>query len=295
MGDPPGRARRAETCARKCPIPTGEVVLSASPCKARFRVFERLDTFDTWTGRRRGRFPGGDAEYAANPSGGISDGRRRGALARWSAPACPQRGSVFVMRYWAGFAAVGGGEGGNARSQPSTAVSFQRERRWGAVALWLSAVLMRLAASRHVSPRFAASRRVSRPHRHSSASLCLPASPAPSALTCRSIFGSQVNVPKTKKAYCKGKQCKKHTVHKVTQYKTGKASLYAQGKRRYDKKQSGFGGQTKPVFHKKAKTTKKIVLNLQCQQCKTRHMHAIKRCKHFEIGGEKKTKGGLYG
>ena len=164
MGDPPGRARRAETCARKCPIPTGEVVLSASPCKARFRVFERLDTFYTWTGRRRGRFPGGDAEYAANPSGGISDGRRRGALARWSAPACPQRGSVFVMRYWAGFAAVGGGEGGNARSQPSTAVSFQRERRWGAVALWLSAVLMRLAASRRVSPRLAASRRVSRPH-----------------------------------------------------------------------------------------------------------------------------------
>lgn len=161
MGDPPGRARRAETCARKCPIPTGEVVLSASPCKARFRVFERLDTFDTWTGRRRGRFPGGDAEYAANPSGGISDGRRRGALARWSAPACPQRGSVFVMRYWAGFAAVGGGEGGNARSQPSTAVSFQRERRWGAVALWLSAVLMRLAASRHVSPRLATSRHVS--------------------------------------------------------------------------------------------------------------------------------------
>jgi len=114
-------------------------------------------------------------------------------------------------------------------------------------------------------------------------------------LTRLSIRGPQVNVPKTKKAYCKGKQCKKHTVHKVTQYKTGKASLYAQGKRRYDKKQSGFGGQTKPVFHKKAKTTKKIVLNLQCQQCKTRHMHAIKRCKHFEIGGEKKTKGGLYG
>jgi ribosomal protein L44E len=39
----------------------------------------------------------------------------------------------------------------------------------------------------------------------------------------------QVNVPKTKKAFCKGKECRKHTVHKVTQYKTGKASLYAQG------------------------------------------------------------------
>ena len=41
--------------------------------------------------------------------------------------------------------------------------------------------------------------------------------------------------------------------HKVTQYKTGKASLAAQGKRRYDRKQSGYGGQTKPVFHKKVR------------------------------------------
>ncbi|KAK8951850.1 60S ribosomal protein L36a [Platanthera zijinensis] len=62
----------------------------------------------------------------------------------------------------------------------------------------------------------------------------------------------QVNVPKTKKTYCKNKACKKHTLHKVTQYKKGKDSLSAQGKRRYDRKQSGYGGQTKPVFHKKA-------------------------------------------
>ncbi|KAB2091257.1 hypothetical protein ES319_A03G179400v1 [Gossypium barbadense] len=72
-----------------------------------------------------------------------------------------------------------------------------------------------------------------------------------------------VNVPKTKKTYCKSKECRKHTLHKVTQYKKGKDSLAAQGKRRYDRKQSGYGGQTKPVFHKKAKTTKKIVLRLQ--------------------------------
>mmetsp|Transcript_25227 Transcript_25227/g.30538 ORF Transcript_25227/g.30538 Transcript_25227/m.30538 type:complete len:106 (+) Transcript_25227:101-418(+) len=100
-----------------------------------------------------------------------------------------------------------------------------------------------------------------------------------------------VNVPKTKSAFCKGKKCQKHTVHKVTQYKTGKASLYAQGKRRYDAKQKGYGGQTKPVFHKKAKTTKKIVLRLQCQSCKQVAQHAIKRCKHFEIGGDRKGKG----
>ncbi|KAL8154445.1 hypothetical protein V2J09_012205 [Rumex salicifolius] len=100
-----------------------------------------------------------------------------------------------------------------------------------------------------------------------------------------------VNIPKTKKTYCKNKECKKHTLHKVTQYKKGKDSLAAQGKRRYDRKQSGYGGQTKPVFHKKAKTTKKIVLRLQCQSCKHMSQHSIKRCKHFEIGGDKKGKG----
>ncbi|CAN6166003.1 unnamed protein product, partial [Urochloa humidicola] len=102
---------------------------------------------------------------------------------------------------------------------------------------------------------------------------------------------AMVNVPKTKKTYCKNKECRKHTLHKVTQYKKGKDSLSAQGKRRYDRKQSGYGGQTKPVFHKKAKTTKKIVLKLQCQSCKHYSQHPIKRCKHFEIGGDKKGKG----
>ncbi|KAH0610598.1 uncharacterized protein H6S33_012125 [Morchella sextelata] len=101
----------------------------------------------------------------------------------------------------------------------------------------------------------------------------------------------RVNVPKTRKTYCKGKSCKKHTQHKVTQYKAGKASLFAQGKRRYDRKQSGYGGQTKPVFHKKAKTTKKVVLRLECTVCKTKAQLALKRCKHFELGGDKKTKG----
>ncbi|KAJ1419916.1 Zinc-binding ribosomal protein [Sesbania bispinosa] len=100
-----------------------------------------------------------------------------------------------------------------------------------------------------------------------------------------------VNFPKTKKTYCKNKECRKHTLHKVTQYKKGKDGDAPQGRRRYDRKQSGYGGQTKPVFHKKAKITKKIVLKLQCQICKHVSQHPIKRCKHFEIGGDKKGKG----
>lgn len=43
-----------------------------------------------------------------------------------------------------------------------------------------------------------------------------------------------VNVPKERRTFCKGKKCKKHTVHKVTQYKAGKASNFAQVRRSTD-------------------------------------------------------------
>ena len=73
-------------------------------------------------------------------------------------------------------------------------------------------------------------------------------------------------MPKTKKTYCKSKECKKHTLHKVTQYKKGKDSLAAQGKRRYDRKQSGYGGQTKPVFHKKVSISLSYALFLHSRR-----------------------------
>jgi ribosomal protein L44E len=71
------------------------------------------------------------------------------------------------------------------------------------------------------------------------------------------------------------------------QYKAGKASNFAQGRRRYDRKQQGYGGQTKPVFKKKAKTTKKITLRMECKECKYKMQLPLKRCKHFEIGANK--------
>jgi large subunit ribosomal protein L44e len=37
-----------------------------------------------------------------------------------------------------------------------------------------------------------------------------------------------VNIPKERKTFCKGDKCKKHSMHKVTQYKSGKASNFAQ-------------------------------------------------------------------
>ncbi|OAF70259.1 60S ribosomal protein L44, partial [Intoshia linei] len=99
-----------------------------------------------------------------------------------------------------------------------------------------------------------------------------------------------VNFPKQRKTYCNGKGCHKHTLHKVTQYKKGKVNQHKQGNRRYNRKQQGFGGQTKPILKKKAKNTKKITLKLECSSCKRKKMQHIKRCKHFELGGEKKKK-----
>ncbi|XP_012372848.1 60S ribosomal protein L36a-like [Octodon degus] len=100
-----------------------------------------------------------------------------------------------------------------------------------------------------------------------------------------------VNVPKARRTSCK--KCGKHQPHKVTQYKKGRYFLDAQGKRCYDWKQSGYGGQTKPIFWKKAKRTKKIVLRLECVEpnCRSKRMLAVKRCKRSELGGDKKRKG----
>jgi large subunit ribosomal protein L44e len=52
-------------------------------------------------------------------------------------------------------------------------------------------------------------------------------------------------------------------------------------------------GRPGPFSRKKAKTTKKIVLRLECVEphCRSKRMLAIKRRKHFELGGDKKRKG----
>merc|ERR1712146_203039 len=106
--------------------------------------------------------------------------------------------------------------------------------------------------------------------------------------------GKMVHIPKKKNTFCPAAGCRKHTPHRVTQYKKGKDSLLKQGKRRYDAKQAGFGGQTKPIFRKKAKTTKKIVLRMTCTVCNYMTQHPIKRTKHFELGEKKKPTGHVY-
>ncbi|KXG28543.1 uncharacterized protein LOC8064805 [Sorghum bicolor] len=49
--------------------------------------------------------------------------------------------------------------------------------------------------------------------------------PTPSSTKAKDL---SVNIPKTKKTYCKNNECWKHTLHKVTQCKKGDDSLSAQ-------------------------------------------------------------------
>ncbi|ELW69032.1 60S ribosomal protein L36a-like protein [Tupaia chinensis] len=97
-----------------------------------------------------------------------------------------------------------------------------------------------------------------------------------------------LKTPKTQRIFCK--ICGKHQPHKVTRYKKGKDSLYA---RYIQPKRSRDGGQTKPIFWKMAKTTKKVALRLECVEpnCRSKRMLVVKRCRHFELGGVKKRKG----
>jgi large subunit ribosomal protein L44e len=92
-----------------------------------------------------------------------------------------------------------------------------------------------------------------------------------------------VNMCKSKKTFCKWK-CRKHIEHKLTKYNKGNESKVSQGRRRYDRKQAGFGGQKKPIFRQKAKITKKIVLRQECTVCKRKSLYKLKRCKYFNMG-----------
>lgn len=104
---------------------------------------------------------------------------------------------------------------------------------------------------------------------------------------------NMVNIPKLRRTFCKGKTCRKHTVHKVSQYKSGRRRTVSQGRRRYGCKQEGYGGQTRPIFHKKSKVTKKIVLKMECSECHHMNQVTLKRTRMFQLGGEKKQKDAL--
>lgn len=87
--------------------------------------------------------------------------------------------------------------------------------------------------------------------------------------------------PKTQRRYCKN--CNKHTQHKITIYKKGKERLKSEGKRRYERKQKGYGSQSKPIQRNQAKVNKKSTPIFQCTECSKKSIGKSYRVKRFEL------------
>lgn len=74
-----------------------------------------------------------------------------------------------------------------------------------------------------------------------------------------------MKAPKEIRTYCP--KCNKYTVHAVSIYKDGRRRALSKGERRHEREKRGYGGQKYPLLRRKAKTTKKLSLKLQCKVC----------------------------
>ncbi|UCD97342.1 MAG: 50S ribosomal protein L44e [Candidatus Bathyarchaeota archaeon] len=92
-----------------------------------------------------------------------------------------------------------------------------------------------------------------------------------------------MNVPKKIKTYCP--KCHAHTGHAVSLYKVGKRRTLAVGARRHEREKRGYGGQGWPLQKKFAKTTKKQVLKLKCNNCGFILQRKGIRLRKLTIGG----------
>lgn len=81
--------------------------------------------------------------------------------------------------------------------------------------------------------------------------------------------------------YCP--RCKTHTTHAVSVYKKGKDRSMAEGKRRMDRKTSGYGSFPKAIQKRFAKTTKKTVLKYKCKECNHTFLSKSMRLKKVEV------------
>ncbi|MBN2067244.1 MAG: 50S ribosomal protein L44e [Candidatus Diapherotrites archaeon] len=90
-----------------------------------------------------------------------------------------------------------------------------------------------------------------------------------------------MNLPKTIKDYCR--KCKKHTEHKLKQFKPGSPRPLAEGNRKNVEKKRGYKG--KYQFPAKVKKqNKKPTFIAECTACKAKHYFVIpKRMKKVEL------------
>lgn len=90
-----------------------------------------------------------------------------------------------------------------------------------------------------------------------------------------------VQVPVSIRTYCP--KCRKHTQHKVSLYKAGRARTLSWGQRQLERKRRGYGGEPRGMLKRKAKTTKKVVLVLACEECGRKVMRNLGRLSRVEI------------
>jgi len=90
-----------------------------------------------------------------------------------------------------------------------------------------------------------------------------------------------MKVPRNINTHCP--KCNKHTEHTLSLYKRGRDRPLAEGNRRYDRKQKGYGGMRKPKLRKTAKTTKKQTFKLRCKECGYTIMKDGVRLRRLEI------------
>ncbi|MFQ5710196.1 MAG: 50S ribosomal protein L44e [Candidatus Geothermarchaeales archaeon] len=89
-------------------------------------------------------------------------------------------------------------------------------------------------------------------------------------------------VPKEIRIYCP--RCKKHTKHAVKSYKKGKQSALRWGSVHHEWDKKGYGGQKFPQQKKTAKTTKKMIIKLECKECGYASHRPGKKLRKLVIG-----------
>ena len=90
-----------------------------------------------------------------------------------------------------------------------------------------------------------------------------------------------MKIPKKIKHYCK--KCKKHTEHKLKEFKSGRARTTAKGQRRHKRHTRGYGGRYQYIATVK-KQGKKPTFLAECTTCKAKSYFVIpKRMKKAEL------------
>lgn len=88
-----------------------------------------------------------------------------------------------------------------------------------------------------------------------------------------------MKIPKEVKLYCKN--CKKHSAHKIKEFKTGAKSVLKKHARSHERKhEKGYGGRTRFVVHIK-KQSKKPTFVATCAVCNS---------KRYYVAGNKTKK-----